>query len=157
MVIRPLAERDAAELRRIHSLPEVARWWGQPPEGFPLHDDPETTRQAIEVDGQLAGLIDFWEEQTPRYRHATIDLFLDPAFHGRELGSEAVRRVARELIEQRGHHRITIDPAVANTTAIRSYERVGFRPVGVMRRYERSADGTWHDGLLMDLLHDELR
>jgi aminoglycoside 6'-N-acetyltransferase len=103
MVIRPLAERDAAELRRIHSLPEVARWWGQPPEGFPLHDDPETTRQAIEVDGQLAGLIDFWEEQTPRYRHATIDLFLDPAFHGRGLGSEAVRRVARELIEQRGH------------------------------------------------------
>jgi aminoglycoside 6'-N-acetyltransferase len=25
----------------------------------------------------------------------------------------------------------------------------------VMRRYERSADGTWHDGLLMDLLREE--
>lgn len=33
---------------------------------------------------------------------------------------------------------------------------VGFRPVGVMRRYERGADGDWHDGLLMDLLADEL-
>ena len=28
--------------------------------------------------------------------------------------------------------------------------------VGVMRNYERGVDGTWHDGLLMDLLADEL-
>jgi len=25
-----------------------------------------------------------------------------------------------------------------------------------MRRYERGADGSWHDGLLMDLLREEL-
>jgi aminoglycoside 6'-N-acetyltransferase len=29
--------------------------------------------------------------------------------------------------------------------------------VGVMRAYERGDDGTWHDGLLMDLLAGELR
>ena len=57
----------------------------------------------------------------------------------------------------RGHHRLTIDPAADNAKAIRSYERVGFRPVGIMRRYERGLDGTWHDGLLMDLLAGELR
>jgi aminoglycoside 6'-N-acetyltransferase len=34
---------------------------------------------------------------------------------------------------------------------------VGFRPVGVMRRYERGPDGVWHDGLLMDMLAGELR
>jgi len=33
---------------------------------------------------------------------------------------------------------------------------VGFRPVGVMRRYERGGDGRFHDGLLMDLLRGEL-
>jgi aminoglycoside 6'-N-acetyltransferase len=27
----------------------------------------------------------------------------------------------------------------------------------VMRSYERGPDGTWHDGLLMDLLATELR
>jgi hypothetical protein len=52
-----------------------------------------------------------------------------------------------------GHHRITIDPAAENAAAIRAYEKVGFRPVGVMRRYERDVDGDgWHDGLLMELL-----
>jgi aminoglycoside 6'-N-acetyltransferase len=155
MVIRPLADSDTAELRRIHALAEVARWWGAPPDGFPLRDDPETTRQTIEVDATIAGLIDFSEELTPKYRHATIDLFLDPAFHGRGLGTEAVKRVVRQLIDERGHHRITIDPASANAAAIRAYEKAGFEAVGVMRRYERDADGEgWHDGLLMELIAD---
>ena len=52
--------------------------------------------------------------------------------------------------------RFTIDPDVDNEVAIRSYTAVGFRPVGVMRRYSRRPNGTWVDGLLMDLLADEL-
>ena len=43
-----------------------------------------------------------------------------------------------------------------NTPAVRAYEKVGFRPVGVMRRYWRSPDGEWRDALLMELLADEL-
>jgi aminoglycoside 6'-N-acetyltransferase len=78
-------------------------------------------------------------------------------FQGRGIGTDAVRTMARYLIEVRGHHRLTIDPAAANARAIHVYEKVGFRPVGVMRRYERGQDGTFHDGLLMDLLADELR
>jgi aminoglycoside 6'-N-acetyltransferase len=35
------------------------------------------------------------------------------------------------------------------------YEKVGFRPVGRMRQYQRMGDGTWADGLLMELLADE--
>jgi aminoglycoside 6'-N-acetyltransferase len=157
LVLRPLADGDEAELRRIHATPEVARWWDLPCDDFPW-DEPEATRLTIEVDGAVAGLIEFSEELEPRYRHATIDLFLDPALHGRGLGTEAVRRVARHLIDDRGHHRITIDPAVANAAAIRAYEKVGFRAVGVLRRYERDVGGEgWHDGLLMELLSDELQ
>jgi aminoglycoside 6'-N-acetyltransferase len=60
------------------------------------------------------------------------------------------------LIEERGHHRITIDPATDNAAALRSYEKVGFKPVGVMRQHERDADGEgWHDSLLMELLASE--
>ena len=158
MILRPLAEGDEAELLRIHATPEVVRWWDAPSEGFPWTDEPEAERLAIEVDGAVAGLIQFWEEQEPRYRHAGIDVFLDPALHGRGLGTEAVRLVVRQLIDGRGHHRITIDPAVANAVAIRAYEKVGFTPVGVMRNYERDVDGEgWHDSLLMELLAGEER
>jgi aminoglycoside 6'-N-acetyltransferase len=158
MTLRPLAQGDEPELLRIHSTPEVVRWWDAPSEGFPWTDEPEATRLTIEVDGRVAGLVQFHEELEPKYRHAAIDIFLDPAVHGRGVGTEAVRRIARHLIEERGHHRITIDPAAANTAAIRAYEKVGFKPVGVMRRYERDVGGDgWHDGLLMELLAEELR
>jgi aminoglycoside 6'-N-acetyltransferase len=151
LLLRPLAPGDETELRRIHATPEVARWWDAPDDGFPWTDEPDCTRLVIEVDGAVAGMIQYWEEPEPKYRHASIDLFLDPASHGRGLGTEAVRRVVRELVDERGHHRITIDPAAANAAAIRAYEKAGFRRVGVMRRYERDADGAgWHDGLLME-------
>jgi aminoglycoside 6'-N-acetyltransferase len=156
MILRALAETDEAELVRIHSAAEVRRWWDVPDEGFPWTDEPDSTRLTIEVDGAVAGLIQFSEELDPKYRHASIDLFLDPARHGRGLGTEAVRRLVRHLIEDRGHHRITIDPAAANAAAIRAYEKVGFRRVGIMRRYERDVGGSgWHDGLLMELLAQE--
>jgi aminoglycoside 6'-N-acetyltransferase len=153
MILRPLAASDAAELRRIRATPEVLRWWDALEDDFPWTDDPEATRLAIVVDGAIAGLIQFSEESEPRYRHAAIDLFLDPALHGRGIGSEAVRRVVRHLIDERGHHRITIDPAVENVAAVRAYEKAGFRPVGVMRCSERDAGGDgWHDSLLMELV-----
>jgi aminoglycoside 6'-N-acetyltransferase len=157
LVLRPLAPGDEAELRRILETPEVAIWWDAPDEGFPWTDEPDATRLAIEVDGAVGGMIQYWEEPEPKYRHAGIDLFLDPALHGRGLGTEAVRRVARHLVEERGHHRITIDPAAANAAAIRAYEKAGFRPVGVMHQYERDVGGDgWHDGLLMELLADTI-
>jgi aminoglycoside 6'-N-acetyltransferase len=142
-------------LLRIHRTPEVARWWDMPAEGFPW-DEPESFRLTIEVDGRIAGMIQFAEETEPKYRHASIDLFVDPELHGRGIGTEAVRRVVRMLIDERGHHRITIDPAADNVAAIRVYEKAGFRRVGVMRRSERDPDGQgWHDGLLMELLAGE--
>src|SRR6185436_9519821 len=89
MTLRPLAEGDEAELLRIHRTPEVMRWWDVPAERLPW-DEPESTRLTIEVDGAVAGLIQFSEELEPKSRHAAIDLFLDPALHGRGLGTEAV-------------------------------------------------------------------
>jgi aminoglycoside 6'-N-acetyltransferase len=151
--LRRLERADAGELLRILQTPEVARWWGAPDPGFPLTDDPDATRLTIVVGGRVAGLIQFDEEEEPRYRHASVDLFLDPELHGRGLGTEAVRRVVDHLIDDRAHHRVTIDPAVANHAAIKAYTKVGFRPVGRLREYERDSTGDgWHDGLLMELL-----
>jgi aminoglycoside 6'-N-acetyltransferase len=148
--------RDAADLRRILLEPEVARWWDAPDDDFPLGDDPDAKRLVIEVDGAVAGMVQYAEELEPKYRHASIDIFLSAAFHGRGIGTEAVRRVVRLLIDERGHHRITIDPAADNAAAIRTYEKVGFRPVGIMRGYVRDVGGErFHVGVLMDLLAGE--
>jgi aminoglycoside 6'-N-acetyltransferase len=157
MRLRPVRSDDAASLLRIHRSPEVKRWWGDPAPGFPWSDDPEAIRLVIDVDAAVAGLVQFSEELEPRYRHATVDVFLDPSLHGRGLGTAVLRRLLAHLFEDRGHHRVTIDPAAANTAAIRCYEKAGFRPVGLMRQYEREPDSDqWHDGLLMEALANEM-
>lgn len=157
MLLRPLTVDDRAPLVAIQATPEVARWWGPVHDDDFRPDDPELAQLVIEIDGRVAGLIQFAEETDPMYRSAGLDLFLDPAFHGVGLGREAIGLVCRYLIGDLGHHRLTIDPSATNTAAIRAYTAVGFRPVGVLRRYERDVDGAgWHDGLLMDLLAGEL-
>jgi RimJ/RimL family protein N-acetyltransferase len=154
--LRTLDARDTSELIRIRSEPAVRRWWGAVEEDFPW-DEPEATRWTVLLGSAVVGMVQFTEETEPRYRHAGIDIFLDPAVHGAGVGTEVVRRVVAHLIEDRGHHRITIDPALANLAAIRAYEKAGFRRVGVMRSYERDAEGErWHDGLLMELLAGDL-
>jgi aminoglycoside 6'-N-acetyltransferase len=159
VVLRPLTEADVPALVAIQAQPSVARWWNQPNEADlrkQAAGEGEETAFGITVDGTLVGLIQYAEDNEPMYRHAGIDLFLSEDFQGRGLGPDAVRTLARHLVDERGHHRLTIDPAADNGAAIRAYEKVGFRPVGVMRRYERTPDGHWRDGLLMDLLADEL-
>jgi len=159
VTVRPGRAEDVDALRAILADPSVVRWWGEP--------EPRAETEAkllgwsyavqlvIEAAGDVAGGIEYHEELEPAFRHAGIDVYLGARWQSRGLGTEAIRLVARFLFERRGHHRLTIDPAVANTRAIASYANVGFRPVGVMRQYERGADGRWHDGLLMDLLRDE--
>jgi aminoglycoside 6'-N-acetyltransferase len=158
--LRPLEARDKARLVEILEEPEVARWFGTASAEESADEfvfDPEVTGFAVEAEGILIGAIGFYEETTPDYRHAGIDLFLATESQNQGFGTEALRLVARHLFEERGHHRLIIDPAASNARAIKAYERIGFKPVGVMRLYERGHDGTFHDGLLMDLLPEELR
>jgi aminoglycoside 6'-N-acetyltransferase len=158
--LRPATAADVATLARIRAEPEVYRWWGGGDDlvAAVVADlaDHDAQCLAIEREGEVVGWIQWQAEDDPEYRHASMDVFLSAVWQGRGLGTDAVRTLAAHLIDDVGHHRLTIDPAVDNAAAIRAYEKVGFQPVGVMRRYERAPDGTWHDNLLMDLLADEL-
>jgi aminoglycoside 6'-N-acetyltransferase len=158
LALRPLTEADLDQLVVLLADESVRRWWGTVEGPEALREDLRHDGRAfaIVVDGEVSGWLGIAEEDTPDFRHAALDIALGPAHQGRGLGPEALRTAIRWLIDARGHHRFTIDPALANERAIRAYEAVGFRPVGVMRRYERAPDGTWRDGLLMDLLAEEL-
>ena len=159
MLLRRGRPEDADRLFQIRNEPEVVRWWGS------VDLEEEISEEFIEADagfvieaeGEVVGAIQYHEENEPMYRHAGMDIFLTTSRHGQGLGTEAIRLLASYLFEERGHHHLTIDPAADNAAAIREYEKVGFRRVGIMRKYERGPDGVWRDGLLMDLLEEEFR
>ena len=158
VTLRPATDADVEPLTAIVEEPSVREWWGTIGSRADMAEALlDEMPFAVEVDGALAGWLSVSEENEPDYRHAAIDIVLASAYQDRGLGSEALRTVIRWLIDERGHHRFTIDPAASNARAIRAYEAVGFQPVGVLRRYDRGADGIWRDGLLMDLLAEELR
>lgn len=156
--LRPIKRSDADAMLELLRQPGVARWWG-------AYDAEKLERDFFDpawaytylvlAEGSLAGILQFHEVPDPDYRSAGVDITLGEAFQDRGLGTRALRRLIRYLIHERGHHRITIDPATDNDRAIHTYEKVGFKPVGVMRKYERDSTGAWHDGLLMDLLSEE--
>jgi aminoglycoside 6'-N-acetyltransferase len=158
--LRPASADDIPALAAIRTMPEVFRWWrgGDDMASEVAADlaDSDAETLAVLLDGRVVGAIQWSAETEPDYRHAGIDIYLDPSVHGRGVGSDAVLTLARHLIVDQGFHRLVIDPATENAAAIRCYAKVGFRPVGIMRKYERGSDGTWHDGLLMDLLAEEL-
>lgn len=172
-VLRPLVEADIESLVTILAHPDVARWW----EGYDydrvrdellaegdggsfaivaLPADGAAIDEAALADAPLVGMIQFYEQEDPDYRHAGVDLFVDPDHHSRGIGRDAILTLARHLVEVRGHHRIIIDPSVDNERAIGVFTSLGFRQVGVMRSYERRADGTWGDNMLLELLASEL-
>jgi aminoglycoside 6'-N-acetyltransferase len=155
--LRPVRPADQELLTRIFTDPEVARWWGDPSRSVADAMSPSDSESCfmIEVGSDCAGFIQCAENTDPMYQHAGIDIALHSEWRGRGLGPEAIGTLAEHLFTVRGHHRLTIDPAAHNERAIRAYRRVGFRPVGIMRRYERGPDGEWHDGLLMDLLAED--
>ena len=154
-----LAEANRARIVAIRRTENVAcRWRGDDldAEFTDGLDDDELHQFAIETpDGHVVGMIQFSEEDDPDYRHASIDIFVDPAAQRRGFASDAIRTLARYLFDQRSHHRLVIDPAVDNEAAIACYAHVGFQPVGIMRSYERQRDGTWADGLLMEMLRTD--
>ena len=151
------ADRDA--LVAIRSTEEVRRRWHGDDLVAEFDEDladHEVVRLTIEdSSGSIVGMIQYHEEDDPQYRHAGIDIYIDPTVHRRGFASDAVRTVVDHLFTDRGHHRLTIDPVADNTAAVAVYTKAGFRPVGRMRQYELQADGTWADGLLMELLADD--
>jgi aminoglycoside 6'-N-acetyltransferase len=159
VTLRPAQDTDAEPLTHILSLPEVTRWWPRYDHARVrdvLVESTDMTVYVIALESRVIGSVQYVEEPARDYRHASLDLFLDPDEHGKGLATDAVRTLVRHLIYDRGHHRVAVYPAVDNEPAIRTFSRVGFRSVGVMRQYERALDGTWQDCLLMDLLEEDL-
>ena len=159
VALRAPTEEDIPRIAEMNALPEVARWWAprEPDRIRAKLDEENLACWVVQLAGDVVGFAQAYEETHPEFRHAGLDLFLHPDVHGRGLGRDVVRTVCRHLVADRGHHRIVIDPAEANVRAIRCYEAVGFRRIGVLRSYWWDhVEERWANGLLLDLLAGEL-
>ena len=106
VTLRVAEKTDVPELARIRSTPEVrARWRGGDDlaaEVLEAIEDDGVASLVVELDGRVVGAIQWAAEEDPEYRHASIDIYLDPAVHGRGVGEDAVRTLATHLVDDEG-------------------------------------------------------
>ena len=152
VTLRPTVGADHEELRRIRRQPEVERWWDALQSGWPEAPSAGEGQFTILVSGRVAGFMQFEEVLDPDSRAVDVDIFLAAEHHGRGLGTEAFSLLVDWLTRERGHHRITLSTDPGNLGAIRCYEKVGFRAVGVTEASARWSDGVWRDEVLMELV-----
>lgn len=156
VTLRDPNEADHEPLTAILLEPEVAFWWvGYTPERVrhELIETPETTR-IIEVAGNTAGAMFVLRGDDPEYPTTVMHLFIGTRFRGRRIGEEALALAIQHEFSE-GITRVTLDPNIHNDGAIRSYERLGFERIGVLRDYQVRAGGTLEDALFLDLTRSD--
>lgn len=149
LVLRPSRPDDVEPITALLRHPDLRLWWGE--NSVQSVTEELVGAWVIEIDSEAAGIVECHEEAEPMYPSVAFDIALAAHLHGRHLGRRALW-LAIQYFRERGHHRFTIDPAVANQRACRCYRAVGFRDVGILQAAERAPDGSWRDALLMELV-----
>ncbi|WP_336660776.1 GNAT family N-acetyltransferase [Leucobacter sp. USHLN153] len=156
VTLRAPESADLDPLVEILDEPEVSLWWvGYTPQRVQEEfiDAPAVTR-IIEVEGRTAGAMFVLRGEDPEYPTTVMHLFIGTAFRGRRIGEEALALAIRTEFDA-GIRRVTLDPNINNDGAIRSYERLGFRRIGVLRDYQVRPGGHLEDALFLDLTRSD--
>jgi len=93
--------------------------------------------------------------QIPANRHALLGIIIgDKSYWGRGYGEEAVRLILDYGFNVLNLNSVELGVYAFNRRAIRCYEKVGFRRIGVLRQARIVAGGAY-DTILMDILASE--
>lgn len=92
-----------------------------------------------------------------RNRHAELGVLVgDKEYTGRGYGQDAVRTLCRFAFREMNLNRVYLYVRADHNGGIRSYNKVGFRQEGILRRH-LYRDGAYHDMIIMGLLVEDLK
>lgn len=83
-------------------------------------------------------------ERHPQHRSAEIGIEILPEYQGKGYGTEAIQWALDWAFRRAGMHKVDIGAFEWNYGARKLYERIGFKPEGVIREL------FWHDGRFWD-------
>lgn len=90
----------------------------------------------------------------PGNESCNFRVFIGPRGRDRGFGTEATRLIVGYGFERLRLHRISLEVYAFNPRARRAYDKVGFRPEGVLRESLRYGD-EWIDATVMSILAQE--
>ena len=119
--------------------------------------DPAVNGEGVVIiQDDLADVVGFacFTTRNLRSRIAGINtLVIDPGARGRGHATSAITDLTRQLVEDRGFHRVEAETYAFNEAARRAFTRAGFVEEGIRRRaYDRH--GAWQDGAMFGFVSD---
>ncbi len=155
VTLRPPRTSDLEPLHAILQEPEVSEWWvGYTPERVRIELIDSDYTNVIEVGGQTAGVVYVIPPADAEYPTTIAHIFLGTSWRGSGIGSEALALAVRHQFAH-GTSRVTLDPNAGNLPAIRAYERLGFKRIGILRDYQLRPDGSLDDALFLDITRSD--
>lgn len=167
---RPLRSDDLPLIYRWLNTPHVARWWDAAPslaaveaEYLPyIRDAGSAQCYTILLAGEPIGFIQtYLIDDHPEYAAAVqvepgaagVDLFIgDPGLVHRGLGPRVLQQFVRQVVFARvAVTSCVIGPAVSNASAIRAYEKAGFRYMKTV-----AVPGEAEPEYLMEMRRDDI-
>jgi len=133
-MLEVLADGDVLRLTGSHGtlspddLEPMREWYGSRSE----HEDRLDLAVVDRSTGQYVGEV-VLNELDANNNSCSFRIALGARGQDRGLGTEATRLVLRYAFERVGLHRISLEVYAFNPRARRVYEKVGFRPEGVLR------------------------
>ena len=146
LILRPLAESDAAALHLCLGDPEAMRFWDSPAEPSVAGTTARLRRSlkasrirhavwalVLRNGGEVIGMVNYHRRE-PAHRKLEIGYILAPSHWGHGLMVEAVGVFLAHCFGKLGTHRIEALIEPSNHASIRVVERLGFTPeIGLMR------------------------
>lgn len=123
VVVEPLGPRHAAELRELYADGDAT---GEAPDFFIASQLDDGTFCGVREDGRLVAAGGTHLYSSPERIGAIGNVYTRRSHRGRGLAAAVVRAIVDGL-RTRGTETIALNVRTGNTTAVRLYERLGFR------------------------------
>lgn len=163
LLIRPLRPEDTGALKEWLSDPSLYQYWGKRPGKADKNPEllfsptpPKPVKSfhwgiICKENGKAIG--EFWISLIENDRMARISYRLSPAWQGRGIMTEALKRIIRFCFTETELQRLWTDVAIHNTASCRVLEKAGFIREGHIRQGKMVS--TWCDYYIYGMLKSD--
>jgi RimJ/RimL family protein N-acetyltransferase len=125
-------------------------------ETFIENDSPDHVMFGAFDDERLIGITGFnrMARQRAMHRGELVQVYLDSNYRGQNIGEKLIRWVLDYAFNLEGIEQVQLSVIANNQTAIKLYEKIGFKTFGVQRRYFKVGE-TYMDQQFMQLFKNE--
>lgn len=97
-------------------------------------------------DDKLIGILGFLQADRRKTKHRgeIVQMFVHPDYAGQKIGFTLLQKVVEQAFSIADIEQIELSVVANNSTAIKLYEKLGFKTYAIQQNYFKDGDRYWH-------------